>query len=127
MPKDRTHKAPAANFRTKLGNGAALEGLDMRTSAGRRYSEVYYDLVAHCGGNPTAPQELLIRRISALNLWCDQQEQALAQGKEFEVSLHSTASNSLARLCDKLGVQPPVRDITPDLGVYLKAVDGNAD
>lgn len=122
MPKDRVHKAPAANFRTKLGNGAALEGLDMRTSAGRRYSEVYYDLREHCGNAPTAPQELLIRRIAALNLWCDQQEQALATGGEFEVSLYSTASNTLGRLCDKMGVQPPIRDATPDLSDYLEAV-----
>ena len=97
----------------------------MRTSSGRRYSEVYYDLVDHCGGAPSAPQELLIRRISALNLWCDQQEQLLAQGKDFEVSLYSTASNSLLRLCEKLGIPPLTRDITPDLDQYLKAVSND--
>lgn len=64
----------------------------------------------------------MIRRISALNLWCDQQEQALAQGGEFDVSLYSTAANSLGRLCDRLGVMPPQRDITPDLSKYLEAV-----
>lgn len=118
----RSHKAPAKHFRTKLGNGAALEGLDMRTFAGRRYGEVYHDMVAHCGGNPSAPQEVMIRRIAALNLWCDQQERALALGQEFDVSLYSTAANTLGRLCDKLGILPPQRNVTPTLTEYLDAV-----
>jgi len=120
--RKRVHKAPAVKFRTRMGNGAALEGLDMRTSDGRRYNEIYHDLIAHCGGSPSAVQELLIRRAAALNLWCDKQEKALARGEPFEVSLYSTAANTLGRLCDRLGIQPPVRDITPDLADYIDGV-----
>lgn len=38
----------------------------MRTSAGRRYAEVYHDLRVHLGGSPAPPQELMIRRVAAL-------------------------------------------------------------
>jgi len=124
MPTIRHHKAIKLQHATKQGTGrAVLEGLDMRTHGGRRYAEVYQSLIAHCSG-ATAPQEILIRRAAALNLWCERQETLLAGGDDtFDLLAYTTATNALNRLMNTLGLHPMQRDITPDLASYIDGGD----
>jgi hypothetical protein len=45
-----------------------LQLIDGRRAEARRLKEIREELSAHCGGDPTAPQRLLIERVSLLLL-----------------------------------------------------------
>lgn len=119
----RKHKAPRIVEMTRQGAGdrVALEGVDMRTWHGRRFKETCHSLSTHCG-SPSATQEIMLRRVAALTVWCEIQEAFLCNGDpRFELTVYTSAANTIGRLCSQLGVQPPQRDVTPDLEAYIDA------
>lgn len=122
MPQPRPQIAQAKpQARTRIGTGATqLAGVDGRSHGGRRYKEVCADLVAHLGGNATAPQEAIIRRAAALAIWCEAQEVAQAQGAALDVATFTTATNALRRLLADLGLERKALDVTPDLASYIR-------
>ena len=126
MPVTRPKIAPPpVQCRTRVGTGGAmLAGLDLRTHAGRRYREICADMVAHLGGEATAPQEALIRRAAALSIWCEAQESAQASGGELDIERYNGATNTLRRLLSDLGLERRARDVTPDLHQFLASRAG---
>lgn len=124
--RGQADKAIPREVKTRVGTGAApLAGVDMRTTGGRRYRELCYDLAAHVGGTPTPTQEAIIRRAAGLAVWCEQQEAAQASGADLDIQAFTTAANSLRRLLADLGFAPRAKDVT-DLSQYL-AARGGAD
>src|SRR6056297_1723824 len=111
---------PKVQGATRIGTqGTILQGVDMRTSGGRRFKELCADLVHHLCDDPTAPQFAIIRRAAALAVWCEQAEADQAQGGEFDVGTYTTAANTMRRLLSDLGLERKARDVTPDLQTYL--------
>ena len=121
MPKASAQMIrPKPEGSTRMGTqGTILQGVDMRTSGGRRFKELCADLVDHLGDDPTAPQLAIIRRAAALAVWCEQAEADQAQGKELDVATYTTATNTLRRLMADLGLERRARDVTPDLRDYI--------
>ena len=126
MPKVSAQmNRPKPQGATRVGTqGTILQGVDMRTSGGRRFKELCADLVDHLGDSPTAPQLAIIRRAAALAVWCEQAEADQAQGGDFDVASYTTAANTMRRLLSDLGLEPRARDVTPDLRDYIA---GKAD
>lgn len=85
----------------------------------RRYRELVADLSEHLGGEVTVPQQAIIRRAVQLQVWCEECEAAFARGEEFDVTVFTTAVNSLRRLLIDLGLERKARDVTPTLGAYI--------
>lgn len=128
MPKASAQMTrPKPEGATRMGTqGTILQGVDMRTSGGRRFKELCADLVDHLGDDPTAPQLAIIRRAAALGVWCEQAEADQAQGKELDVAAYTTATNTLRRLMADLGLERKARDVTPDLQTYINGGAGHA-
>ena len=104
MNDRRKIEAPKKQFRSRMGTGATiLDGLDMRTGGGRRYTEIYTELALHVGGKPNAVEEAILRR-AALCVWCETQEVELARRNDFDVGAFTTTANTLRRLLADLGL-----------------------
>ena len=113
---------PKPQAATRMGTqGTVLEGVDMRTHGGRRFRELCADMVAHLAGEPTTPEFHLIRRASALSVWCEKAEAAQANGEERDVASYTTVANTLRRLLSDLGLERRMRDATPRLADYIES------
>jgi hypothetical protein len=114
---------PAAFARTRVGNGRKmfLAELDERSLIARRFREVYAQIVADIGGDPTEAQSQIARRASALAVWAESAEAELAAGHAIDIAAFTTAANSLRRLLCDLGLERRARDIAPTLEGYLAA------
>lgn len=108
--------------RSRVSNGSQLlAGIDGRSAQARRYRDILNSLREHLGGNPSAAQEVIIRRVATLASWAEAREAAaLAGTEELDIGPFITACNSLRRLIQDLGLEALARDITPDLASYLK-------
>lgn len=107
---------------TRVGNGLdILPGVDGRSAGARRYRELCADLFAHVGGDPSAAQEMLIRRSATLGSWLETQEAAFARAEAFDLPGYATGVNVLHRLLTTLGIQRTARDASPGsaLATYL--------
>ena len=92
-------------FATKRGSrGYALEGVDGRSVAARRFRELYTGIEADLGGDLTEGQKAMLARACTLCIWCEEQETAMAKGGAFNPETYSTVSNTLRRLLSDLGV-----------------------
>lgn len=120
MPRSTTRSAtPKPEARTRVGNGTVvLEGVDGRSVVFRRYREILAQLVADMGGDPSEAQQQIARRAASLAIWCEEQDTAAANGKPIDVAPYTTASNSLRRLLESLGLERRSRNITPTLAEY---------
>jgi len=114
--------------RSKISNGSQLfltDGIDGRSSAARRYRDICGALHTHLGGDDmiSEPRKLLVRRAAGLVVWLEIAEGRLviSDGEDFDVALHSTATNSLRRILVDLGLDPSLRDVTPDFRNILDA------
>lgn len=81
-------------------------------------------MVAHLAGDPTAPEFHLIRRASALSVWCEAAEVEQASGGQLDVASYTTATNTLRRLLSDLGLERRMRDATPRLSDYIDGAAG---
>ena len=123
MPATRRHiSLPSATQRTRVGNRRQLflDDVDERGTIARRFREVYAQIIADIGGDPSEAQTQIARRASALAVWCESNEAELAKGAELDIAAFTTAANSLRRLLADLGIERVARDITPPLDAYLK-------
>lgn len=120
MPRPRT--TPAAlkpQARTRVGNGSAvLQAPDGRSVEFRRYREILVQLEADMGGDPSEAQSQIARRAAMLAIWCEQQDAAAAQGTAIDIGKYTTASNTLRRLLETLGIERRARNITPTIAEY---------
>lgn len=99
--------------------------LDGRTKEGRLLRDTRADLVAHCGGQPSATQKALIERAALLTLHVARLDrEALAGGgfSEATARQYLAWSNSLGRTLASLGVgheKPAPAAARPGLAAYL--------
>jgi hypothetical protein len=113
--KKRVRARSAISNATKL-----LNGLDGRSSQGRRYRDLCEDLREHLGGNPSVAQDIILRRCATLASWAELQEAAhLAGASDLDINAFATVCNSLRRLILDLGLEPTQLDVTPSLARYL--------
>jgi hypothetical protein len=108
--------------RSRIGNGKALlPDVDGRSATMRRYREILAQLVADMGGTPSEAQTIIARRAATLAVWCESAEAHMANGADLDIATFSTATNTLRRLLQDLGLERRAKNITPSLDEYLTA------
>jgi len=114
--------SPKTRSRVSNARGLFVEA-DGRSAWARRFRDLCGVYTAHIGGNPTAPQTSLIRRIAGLDCELERLEGLLANGKRVEVDFdaYSRWSGQQRRLLEQLGFQAAQRDVTPTLSQQLAA------
>lgn len=115
---------PPKNWRSRVGSGQALfldRAVDERSGIAKRFREVFAQIVADIGGDPSEAQIQIARRAATLAVWAESLEAKLAMGADLDVATYTTASNSLRRLLSDLGLERKAKDITHDLGSLLAA------
>ncbi|WP_201038950.1 hypothetical protein [Sphingobium yanoikuyae] len=95
-----------------------LQGVDARSITFRRYREILASLIADMGGDPTEAQSQIARRAASLSIWCEDQDTAAANGTPIDIGAYTTASNSLRRLLESLGLERKQRNVTPTIAEY---------
>lgn len=120
MPRPSTkHATPKPEARTRVGNGSVvLQGVDARSITFRRYREILASLIVDMGGDPTEAQSQIARRAASLSIWCEEQDTAAANGTPIDIGAYTTASNSLRRLLESLGLERKQRNVTPTIAEY---------
>jgi len=58
-------------------------------------------------------------------VWCEQAEAEAAAGKPLNIGEYATATNTLRRLLQDIGLERRMRDITPRFSDYLQAKAGD--
>lgn len=110
---------PKPQARTRIGNGrAVLQDVDARSLTFRRYREILASLIADMGGDPTEAQTQIARRAASLSIWCEEQDTSAANGTPIDIGAYTTASNSLRRLLESLGLERKARNVTPTIAEY---------
>ena len=91
-----------------------LDTLDGRTALAQVLRNRHTELTNDLGGidQLSYPQKTLINRALFLEYWLEQQEQALANGGEFDAGKHTQAVNALSGLLTKLGLHRVARDVS---------------
>jgi hypothetical protein len=85
------------------------------------------DLTAHIGGNPTAPQRMLIERAAILTLRLSKLDQKIIDDASFTLhdNNHAVAwSNALTKCMKTLGVNRPV--VPPAFDEFARSLPGDA-
>jgi len=100
------------------GTSLFLEAVDGRSALARRYRDILGQIVSDLGSEPSEAQSLIARRAATLACWCEQSEAEMAGGKELDIGSFTTATNTLRRLLETLGIKRQARDVT-DLSAYL--------
>lgn len=128
MPETSTEKPIVSKHnRSRLSNNAQrfLDRADGRTKHGRRYRDIYLDLVAHLGGadNVSVTRHHLVKRTAALITWCEcVEDDFIADPKTIEIAGYTTGVNALRRLLVDIGLDPRPRDITPTFDKIFRTV-----
>jgi len=88
--------------------------LDKRTALAQVMRERYRAFTDDLGGadSLTYAKRSLVERVLWLEYWLAQQEQALAQGQEFDVGRWTQAVNALQGILSKLGLERQDKDFT---------------
>ena len=88
--------------------------LDKRTALAQAMSERYLESTDDLVGahSRTYAERSLVERVLWLEYWLAGQEQALAQGQEFDVGKWVQATNSLQGILSKLGFERQAKDFT---------------
>jgi hypothetical protein len=80
---------------------------------------VYAQIIADIGGDPSEAQIQIARRAVALAVWAESEDAKLAAGWELDVGTYTTASNTLRRLLETLGIKRLPVDVTQSLASYV--------
>lgn len=93
--------------RSKSGNGALLEAIDGRTTAGRRLRDrvaILTEQVEQAHQAKISPAHaLLVRRAALLSLYCEGAEAKMAGGEEIDINAVTAATNALRRILIETG------------------------
>lgn len=100
---------PPPRTRSRVENGALFVEADARSAWARRFKGLCEVYAAHIGGNPTAPQLALIRRIASLDVECERLEGDMAEGRPVDLDLYNRLAGSQRRLLDQLGFKAAAR------------------
>lgn len=113
----------APRTRSAVSNGSRLfvEDMDGRSAHYRRYRDLVSAFISDVGGDPSEAQRQVIRRASALSVWCEAVDARMTSGEDIEIGPYTTACNSLRRLLVDIGMTRTAKDITPSLAEYIEA------
>ena len=104
-----------AKGRTKVANGESLflERVDGRTTLGRRFKELYLQIIADLGGddNTSEGQRQLARRAAMLSMRCEAMEADFAAGGSGDLQDYLKATNMLSRLLGTLGLRRRAKSV----------------
>ncbi len=110
--------------RSRVSNGRDLfvSPTDARSREARRFRDVYGDLLEHAGGDAriSEARRHLVKRATALIVWCEIVEAKLANGEALDTQAYNGACNTLRRLLSDIGLDRAIKDVTPRLGDYVQ-------
>jgi hypothetical protein len=94
---------------------------DSSSAWSRRYRDIVAGHVSDLGGQTVLSEAKisLIKRVSTLELECEQAEGKLSMGEEIDLDLYQRMLNTLRRALEALGLERKARDVTPD-GVEIE-------
>ena len=95
---------------------------DASSAWSRRYRDIVAGHVSDLGGRAMLSEAeiSLIKRVSTLELECEQAEGRLSMGQEIDLDLYQRMLNSLRRALETLGIERRAKTVTPD-GVEIEA------
>ena len=110
--------------RSRISNGRDLfvSPANARSREARRFRDVYGDLLEHAGGDAriSEARRHLVKRATALIVWCEIVEAKLANGEALDTQAYNGACNTLRRLLSDIGLDRAIKDVTPRLGDYVQ-------
>jgi hypothetical protein len=113
-PIDRSKLA----HRSSVTNGSrlfAVAGLDGRTQTARRFRDLIEIWTNDLGGPEllSEGQRQLIRRAASLSIMAESIEADLARDMAFDVTVYGTVCDRLRRICESLGLERKIKDVSP--------------
>jgi hypothetical protein len=100
-----------------------LATIDQRSVAARRWRDVYDQIAADLGGDPSMAQMQLVRRAATIAVQCEVIEASIATGEMMDVktmNVYGQMADRLGRCLQRLGIKRVPRDVTPkNLRSYL--------
>jgi hypothetical protein len=110
--------------RSAVSNGVdLLPGIvDARCTLARRFRDIVSAIVVDQGGEDRCSEsrKQLIRRFAAAAVLAEQMESKLVNGEEINISEHAQLCSSLVRICQRIGINRRLKNITPALPDYLE-------
>jgi hypothetical protein len=105
----RSHRSAVSNGTRLFG----ITGIDGRTQSARRFRDIVDAFTADLGGVDllSEAQRQLIRRASALSLTCEAVEADMVRDMPFDIANYLTATNSLRRVLETLGLARVAKDV----------------
>lgn len=128
---------PKCTFHSRVSAGLdLLPSVDGRSTPARVMRDVFYAMLAHCGGDDhvSEARRLLARRVACLeseliNLECRfaalRAEGGTPAAKSLD--LYGRLCGQQRRCLESLGLDPTMRDVTPTLDQYLAAKHREAE
>src|SRR5262249_22308601 len=116
----RLRVRPDKAGKSKITNGSAfLPGIDGRSTWVRRAKDLCHAHLVDLGGydNASAAERSIVRRVAVITTELENLERRFALAgfaTPEDLGLYLTASNSLRRLLEAVGLQRRPRDVTPD-------------
>lgn len=120
------HIAPQLKPHSKKLSPKRVDG---RTIEGALMRRVRRELVAHCGGRPSATQKTLIERAAWLSLRIELLDRKLADGQAFgpyESNVYLAWVGALSRIMSRLGIEPKRHTTRKSLKEYVAETEVSA-
>jgi hypothetical protein len=89
----------------------SLENLDNRTASARRAHTLIAELTTDLGGDLSAAQTVLTRRVAAAVAIAEHLEVVWLKGGEICIAELTTLLNSISRICAQLGLRRVPKDV----------------
>mgnify|MGYP006430004891 CR=1 FL=1 len=121
-PRDQQGRERKRDDINEHWHAGILSELDQRTALARALRDRLHALMDDLGGETALSyqQRVICERVIFLELWCQRAEARLCRdGTLDNVAVWTQASNTLAGLLAKLGLERQTRDV-PDLQSYLR-------
>ena len=112
--------------KSRVANGSALlPGVDGRSLWARRAKELLAAHIQDLGGpdHVSEAERALAKRCAVLVTELERREASFARDGEVSdqaLAIYQTSVNTLRRTLESLGLQRRAKDVTPDLGTYLR-------
>ena len=124
MPADRpkpTYSTPAQRSRVTNGRAMFVSG-DGRGPWARRRRDLEALFADDMGGASvlTAFQLSLVATAATLRLELERKEGRMSMGEVVDVDAYARIAGHFRRICETLGIERKLRDVTPTLGQILR-------